>query len=136
MGVGGGRETIEVQVWRVDRVRVSSPSKLDISRDSLRRGMEVELGEVVENGWEEGRAGWAIMPTTTQPRKRNGRRKKGLWKCKTLLIDLYEGRSLLWSPSRDDHVGRATIGRRSPDARLGLTWCKHYRQITTYIFTV
>ena len=69
--------------------------------------MEVELGEVVENGWEEGLAGWAIMLTTTQPRKRNGRRKKGLRKGKTLLIDLYEGRSHLGSPSRDDHVCRA-----------------------------
>lgn len=62
----------------MDRARVSSPWKLDTSRDSFRRGVKVELGEVVESDWEKGLAGWAIMLTTTQPRKRNGRRKKGL----------------------------------------------------------
>lgn len=76
--------------------------------------MKVELGEVVESDWEKGLAGWVIMLTTTQPRKRDGRRKKGLWKGKTLLIDPYEGRSHLWSPSR------ATLGRRSPECPIGV----------------
>ena len=40
--------------------------------------MKVKLGEVVESDWEKGLAGSAIMLTTTQPRKSNGRRKKGL----------------------------------------------------------
>ena len=48
----------------MDRARVSSPLKLDISRDSFRSGMEIELGEVVKNGWEEGLAGWAAIMLT------------------------------------------------------------------------